>query len=94
MTSILTYYPYLGFKHDAGHGHYSVLHMPYKGDNVPGSSPAGVYKKSRVLFAHLRAADGITLETGLVYHGGSITAHSSGGLCFTIRLPALKEDQI
>ncbi|MBQ2691377.1 MAG: HAMP domain-containing histidine kinase [Clostridia bacterium] len=27
-------------------------------------------------------------------HGGSITAHSSGGLCFTIRLPALKEDQI
>ncbi|MBQ2326814.1 MAG: HAMP domain-containing histidine kinase [Clostridia bacterium] len=27
-------------------------------------------------------------------HGGRITAHNSGGLCFTIRLPALKEDSI
>ena len=49
--------------------------MIQQSHNVVIGGAAGVYRKARVLFAYLRAADGVALEAALVYESRGIAAH-------------------
>ena len=57
---------------NAGDAVYLVLNVFNEPEHIVKACSAAVDDEARVLFAHLRAADGAALETGLVNERGGV----------------------